>query len=560
MLGTKTLEPQLFTYSINLDQRVPANHPLREFRRVLGDLSWIRHEVAHFYGRNGNRSADPIVLVKMMLLLFLDDIPSERELMTQLPVRLDYLWFLDFSLDDKIPDHSVLSKARARWGSELFRKLFVRVLSTCVEAGLVDGRKLHLDSTLVRADVAKDSIVEVQPEVLAALRQAYQAQEQKLEQGFAPAAAQSNNGPDSPAEPPTASTPNHPQDTAAQAVVLLAPAPLAEKPAESQIAIPTTGVNANHLCQSDPDATLTRKGSGVAEPCYKQHRAIDDAHGVITAVQTTTGIVADGSQLPHLIRQHERNIGKAVQAVVGDKHYGTSENYRFCQSLDIATHLAQYEGNMAERGLMTVDQFTYEEPFDRYRCPQGHYLYYHNFKKDDLLVEYRIEDAKFCAECPLRAKCTKAKPGRSVTRPIFQTLVQEGREQAKSVTGKRSRRRRQSLMEGSFAESANNYGLKRSRWRRLWRQQIQDLLITTVQNLKILIRTKRRAHGGEGVGVAVVDQVAKVVGKSIRKTPFSLGKMVERLFGNLPSLTSNRLLSGGSGKMIVATRTPSSFC
>jgi len=43
-----------------------------------------------------------------------DDISSERELMRMLPYRLDYLWFLGLGLDDAVPDHSVLSKARRR--------------------------------------------------------------------------------------------------------------------------------------------------------------------------------------------------------------------------------------------------------------------------------------------------------------------------------------------------------------------------------------------------------------------------------------------------------------
>jgi transposase len=539
MLGTQNPQPQLFAYTVDLNQRIRADHPLRDFTRVLGDLSWIRDEVAHCYGRKGNVSVDPVVLIKLMLLLFLDDIPSERELMAQLPVRLDYLWFLNFTLDDQTPNHSVLSKARARWGAELFEKLFIRVVSTCVEAGLVEGDRLHLDSTLVRANVAKDAVVKVQPEILAALRKAYQEQERKLEQGPAAAVVDCDDAPNSPEEAQSISTPNG--ETSAGEVILLAPAPGAGEPAD-QMDLPSTGVNANHLCLTDPDATLARKGCGIAEPRYKQHRAIDDAHGVITAVQTTTGIVSDASQLANLIDQHQRNTGQAAQTVVGDKHYGTAENYRLCQSRNITTHLGQYESNLEEKGLMDLSYFTFEHALDRYRCPQGHYLYYHNFKIEYGLVEYRIEKAELCAACPLKAKCTKAKAGRSVTRPTFHLLVQEGREQGKSAAGERSRRRRRWAMEGSFAESANNHGMKRSRWRRLWRQKIQDWLIATVQNLKILIRSQRRVVGGEGVAAKVVAQVIKAVGKSMRAALFTFERGLGRRLKLGYNLTSNCLL------------------
>ena len=67
--------------------------------------------------------------MKMMFLLFFDDIASERELMGMIPERLDYMWFLGYGLDDAIPNHSVLSKARRRWGSKVFESLFVRRVS-----------------------------------------------------------------------------------------------------------------------------------------------------------------------------------------------------------------------------------------------------------------------------------------------------------------------------------------------------------------------------------------------------------------------------------------------
>ncbi|MDA8156085.1 MAG: transposase, partial [Actinomycetota bacterium] len=69
-----------------------------------------------------------------MLLLILFNVRSERELMDTVPERLDWLWFLDYDLDSTIPDHSVLSKARRKWGSEIFKSFFERIVVQCVEA------------------------------------------------------------------------------------------------------------------------------------------------------------------------------------------------------------------------------------------------------------------------------------------------------------------------------------------------------------------------------------------------------------------------------------------
>jgi IS5 family transposase len=63
-----------------------------------------------------------------MLLLVFCNVRSERELLATLPERIDWLWFIDFDLDDDIPDHSVLSKARSRWGTATFKHSFERIV------------------------------------------------------------------------------------------------------------------------------------------------------------------------------------------------------------------------------------------------------------------------------------------------------------------------------------------------------------------------------------------------------------------------------------------------
>ena len=61
------------------------------------------------------------------------------------------------------------------------------------------------------------------------------------------------------------------------------------------------------------------------------------------------------------------------------------------------------------------------------------------------------------------------------------------RAQAYSAAAKRDRQRRQYLVEGSFADAADNHRFKRAQWCRSWRQQIQDYLIAAIQNIRILL-------------------------------------------------------------------------
>jgi transposase len=142
---------------VNLGKLIPEDAPLRKIQRVL-KLDFVREEVARFYGHNGNESVDPVIIVKLMLLLFLDDVPSERELLRVTAMRIDYRWFLGYDLTDPVPHHSVLSKARRKWGGEVFQRLFERVVTQCVEAHLVDTSKIHLDSSLIDANTALKTV------------------------------------------------------------------------------------------------------------------------------------------------------------------------------------------------------------------------------------------------------------------------------------------------------------------------------------------------------------------------------------------------------------------
>src|SRR2546428_1030285 len=181
MMGREnTPQSSLFYTGINLDKRVRSYHVLRKVARLV-DFDFVYGEVKESYGYNGNVSVPPPMILKLMLLLVLYNVRSERELMATLPERVDWLWVLGLELDSEIPDHSVLSKARRRWGVELFRSFFERIVWQCVQSGLVDGRKLFCDSSLVEADASCNSVVDTQG-LKRYLNPAYREFEARLEE------------------------------------------------------------------------------------------------------------------------------------------------------------------------------------------------------------------------------------------------------------------------------------------------------------------------------------------------------------------------------------------
>jgi transposase/chorismate mutase len=446
MMGVHQSQSELFTYSVQLDKRIRPDHPLRQVAAAI-DFTFIRAETARFYGQNGNVSVDPAVILKLMFLLFYDNVASERELMGIVAERLDYLWFLGYGLDDSIPDHSVLSKARSRWGKEVFESFFVRVVRQCVERGLVDGGKIHLDSSLIDGNASKDSVVRGPTELIAALKAAYQAQESKL------------------------SGTTTPSDYEA--------------------------VNDRMVSTTDPDAAIVRKGPDSARPRYHHHRAIDDAHGVITAVDTTPGSINEASKLSDLIEGHQSRTDLAPHTVVGDHKYGTANNFIACQQRGLRTHLGDVQAKLKParaEGIFSESAFIYQPQSNTYLCPAGQIMKLRTFHRGRRTSEYALPKA-VCAACPLRPQCIRAILGRTIQRHEHHELLEQARQQSNSHAGRQDRKRRQQLMERSFADAANNHGFKRARWRRLWRQQIQDYLIAAIQNVRILIKTGGRKPG-----------------------------------------------------------------
>ena len=146
---------QLF-YSFYLDEAVPDDHRVREIAAVL-DLSWVHAELAPYYPSIGRPSIDPVLMIRMLILGYVFAIRSERLLCREVQVNLAYRWFCGLSIEDRIPDHSAFSRARNERfrDSDIFRRVFERVVEACIAAGLVGGEGFAVDASLIVADANK---------------------------------------------------------------------------------------------------------------------------------------------------------------------------------------------------------------------------------------------------------------------------------------------------------------------------------------------------------------------------------------------------------------------
>ena len=156
MMGRLSHDQEQFFYSFRLDEAVSDDHPVREIAAVL-DLSWVHSELASYYSQLGRPSIDPVLMIRMLIVGYVFAIRSERALCRDVRVNLAYRWFCGLSIEDKIPDHSAFSRARHERfrDSDMFRRVFERVVEDCIAAGLVGGEGFAVDASLIAADANK---------------------------------------------------------------------------------------------------------------------------------------------------------------------------------------------------------------------------------------------------------------------------------------------------------------------------------------------------------------------------------------------------------------------
>ena len=131
MQGKKDYQEKLFT-SFQLSDHVPTDNFYRRLKGLL-DLHWLYKATQQYYGTEGQKSIDPVVFLKLMLIGYLENLGSDRRIMATVRLRLDLLYFLGYDLDEQLPWHSTLSRTRQLYGEEVFKELFLQVLRQCIE-------------------------------------------------------------------------------------------------------------------------------------------------------------------------------------------------------------------------------------------------------------------------------------------------------------------------------------------------------------------------------------------------------------------------------------------
>ena len=158
MQGKKHYTEKLFI-SFQLSDRVPTDNFYRRLSTVI-DLRFVYQLTQKYYGKEGQQSIDPVVFFKLILVGYLENLNSDRKIIAHCGMRLDILFFLGYDMDEELPWHSTISRTRQLYGEEVFKEVFQKILSLCVQKGMLSGKRQAIDSAYIKANASMDSLVE----------------------------------------------------------------------------------------------------------------------------------------------------------------------------------------------------------------------------------------------------------------------------------------------------------------------------------------------------------------------------------------------------------------
>jgi transposase len=439
------------------------------------DFSFIRPLCRRYYSNTGQPSIDPVVLFKMLLVGYLYGITSERRLAQEVELNLAYRWFVGYDLDEAVPDHSVLSKARARLGPEVFEEFFRRSITLCREAGLLNDGPVYVDSTLFQAAAAVESLAR-REELTAPLSVGEYLERLNKESETPGVPPPASSAPESPPTPQASST---------------------EGPGER----PPIAGRPNQELQSrtDPEATLVNRPAFGRHLAYKAHVAVAGTRGqVITAIVASTGADADEHYLPDLLWHHRRLSHLTLSEVVADAKYGTAFNYEHLEHAGITAFIPPTRFGHPHTGIWGPEHFQWLAAEDVYVCPAGERLRRAGRMEATHRIRYQAP-AGVCEGCPFRPQCAPSGRSRSLHRQLVQHLIEAAKERTASPIGKRRLRERQVRVEGTFGLAKELHGLRRTRFKGRARVQFQLWMTAAAMNIKRAVRQATRKTSPRGL-------------------------------------------------------------
>lgn len=481
MQGRKDIQPKMM-YQVNIDMLVPADNFYRKLSQTL-DLSFLYKATAKYYGSEGQESIDPVVFFKICLVGYLNNINSDRRLIDYCSNCIDVRWYLKYDIDEELPWHSTISRTRQLYGEEVFLSLFQKVLSLCVEKGMVRGKRQAVDSAYIKANASMDSLQEKEiiDDVEQYANELNEGSEFKVQASVKKAVDRHHAW----KQEEYKNMPGHVDNP--------------KQVDENGILIrPKFLSNHTHYSPTDPDAKISTKPGKARQLNYAGQIAVDDAHHVITGACASSAGNKDSQNLADILSQTIINLTQnkiQLAQVAADAGYSSGEALAFCEQNNIDAYIPNFGQYKSER-----EGFEYNKADNYYQCTkQGGNRAKLLFKgertdsKGYTKKTYRSSETD-CKNCPLRLQCCGAatkfkKLDDSIDKPYYDRMHQKltsNPEYAKKISRIRSR-----TVEPVLGTLINFLNMKRINSRGMSNANKHVLLSALAYNLKKLMKFNR---------------------------------------------------------------------
>jgi len=283
-----------------------------KLQETLDELAFdeqVRAIAMPFYKQSGTGrpGIDPAVYVKMMMVGFFEDLPSERAIAARCADSIAIRAFLKYELDESTPDHSSFTVIRQRLGVEVYQQIFQFTLAALQKHGLLRGKNVGIDSSIIEANASLRALVNRNTE------EAYWDYVKKLatEAGI------------------------DPEDTAAVR--------------KFDRKRPGKGSNEQWMNPHDPDAKIAPKKDGATDMIYKPEIVVDLDTGAVIQANVNLGDEADHQDLAARVLEAQQTMNAAcsepaatltIESTTADKGYYAVAELQALQDEGIKTVIA----------------------------------------------------------------------------------------------------------------------------------------------------------------------------------------------------------------------------
>lgn len=423
---------------ISIDQLVPKDHLVRKLDACI-DFSFIYDLVKDMYStETGRPSIDPVVLFKIVFIQYIFGIKSMRQTITEIETNVAYRWFLGYGLHDKIPHFTTFGKNYVRRfkDTDVFEKIFMRILEQAIDAGFIDTDAVFIDSTHVKANANKKKHNKVK------LEKKMRSYQELLDKEI-----------------------NEDREIHGKK-----PLDMSKKKEYKEVKISKT----------DPDSGMLYKSEKEKCYAYSFHTACDK-NGFILGIDVTAANVHDSAMFKTILDKVKRNLGKPKYVAV-DAGYKIPYIAKLLIDQEIRP-VMPYTRPRGKKEFFRKHEYVYDEYYDCYICPNNQILKYSTTNRDGYR-EYK-SDPKICINCPDINKCTNSKNHtKVVTRHIWENYMEEVEHLRHTSINKEIYEMRKETIERVFADMKEKHGMRWTTLRGLKKVKAQAMLIAACMNLK----------------------------------------------------------------------------